>query len=172
MLTLSDSLYNIISTISSQAPICLCIGSDRVTGDCFGPLVGEYLKNHHKIEAFVYGTLNLPVTALNLIETISFIKKKHPFACVLAIDSALGDSTEVGSLRISNNGIFPGAATGKHLPKVGDFSLTATVAPAGNSANLYGVQLGLVNRLAIQAANAIASCVSRLQTNLIRTVIV
>jgi len=168
---LSDTLYDTIITLSRQAPICLCIGSDRVTGDCFGPLVGEHLKNLCRIETFVYGTLGLPVTALNLIETVNFIKRKHPFSPILAVDSALGDAREVGSIRVCNDGIYPGAATGKRLPKVGDFSITATVAPVGNISNLYGVQLGLVNRLAVQAANAISNCTKKLQTNLYSTFI-
>ena len=32
--------------IEQYTPIILCIGTDRATGDCLGPLVGEQLLNY------------------------------------------------------------------------------------------------------------------------------
>ena len=66
--------------------IFLCIGSDRVTGDCLGPYVGYQLFEHldaHGI--YIYGTLKEPVHALNL-EKISRHRriswtKKAPGIC-------------------------------------------------------------------------------------------
>ena len=55
-------------------PIVLCIGSDRVTGDCLGPIVGQML-TERKANAYVYGTLDRPVTALNLKDAIAHISK-------------------------------------------------------------------------------------------------
>lgn len=52
-----------------------------------------------------------------------------------------------GSLR-------PGLACGKSLPKVGDVSVTATVA-SGNADNLYSVRLGFVYSLASEIADSI-----------------
>jgi len=144
---------------SSKAPIVLCIGSDRVTGDSFGPMVGEKLTRQHNIDTFVYGTLSKPVTAINLIEVLAFIKCRHPNTVVLAVDSALGATSEIGKFRVLADGIYPGAATGKKLPKAGDFSLTATVAPLGTGLELYGVQLGFIDRLAETAALAIADSI-------------
>ena len=46
--------------------VFLCIGSDRVTGDCLGPYVGYRLSQHQLPGIFVYGTLNQPVHAVNL----------------------------------------------------------------------------------------------------------
>jgi len=154
-----DSLSQTLRLFSGEtAPIILCIGSDRVTGDCFGPLTGERLIKVHNVDAFVYGTLNTPVTALNLLKTLAFIKIKHPHQAVLAIDSALGEKHEVGSIRVIADGIYPGAATGKKLPKAGDFSLTATVAPMGPG-ELLGVRLGFVSNLASLASEAIANAI-------------
>ena len=46
--------------------VFLCIGSDRVTGDCLGPYIGHLLTPHETGHIFVYGTLSSPVHALNL----------------------------------------------------------------------------------------------------------
>ena len=167
MCALSNMLHSTISTLCDTAPVILCIGSDKVTGDCFGPLVGQKLVESN-IDAFVYGSLDSPITALNLTQSLAFIKLKHPVSRILAIDSALGAKTEVGRFRVIADGIYPGAATGKKLPKVGDFSLTATVAGMGNGANLYSVGLGFVNRLANTASKAILECVKTLNSSLIQ----
>ena len=112
-------------------PVVLCIGSDRVTGDCLGPLVGQMLSGKLDAYAFVYGSLSAPV----------------------------GDKSDVGSVRVMGDGIYPGAAGGKSLPKVGDVSVTATVADMGGNA-LYGVKLGFVYSLAEVIASAIAESLS------------
>ena len=54
---------------SDIAPVLLCIGSDRVTGDSLGPMVGSALEERYKKSIPVFGTLKMPVHALNLEET-------------------------------------------------------------------------------------------------------
>ncbi len=54
--------------------VFLCIGSDRVTGDCLGPYIGHLLTPHETGHIFVYGTLSSPVHALNL-EKIHHLSK-------------------------------------------------------------------------------------------------
>ena len=51
--------------------VFLCIGSDRVTGDCLGPYIGHQLLEHLNTDThgvYVYGTLKSPVHAVNLSE--------------------------------------------------------------------------------------------------------
>ena len=159
-MSVKTQLLKLFGIICHKPPIILCIGSDRVTGDCFGPLVGEQLVNFHNVNAFVYGTLAKPVTAINLLAHVAFIKLKHHNCPIFAIDSSLGNRQDVGTFRLIADGIYPGAATGKKMPKVGDFSLTATVAPLGTGLNLYGVKLGFVHNLANIAANEIAGALN------------
>ena len=55
--------------IEQYTPIILCIGTDRATGDCLGPLVGEQLLNYS--ETFhVMGCLSAPVHALNIHDAL------------------------------------------------------------------------------------------------------
>lgn len=76
--------------------VFLCIGSDRVTGDCLGPYIGHLLHPHETGHIFVYGTLSCPVHALNLEKTSSLITRLHPHALVIAIDASLGQKKTPG----------------------------------------------------------------------------
>lgn len=59
--------------IEQYTPIILCIGTDRATGDCLGPLVGEQLLNYS--ETFhVMGCLSAPVHALNIHDALHDIR--------------------------------------------------------------------------------------------------
>ena len=52
-----------------QELVFLCIGSDRATGDCLGPILGYKLTRLPSKDYFVYGTLEQPVHAKNLANT-------------------------------------------------------------------------------------------------------
>ena len=41
--------------------VLLCIGSDRITGDCLGPYVGHQLSDYVLEGLTVYGTIHRPV---------------------------------------------------------------------------------------------------------------
>ena len=67
--------------------VFLCIGSDRVTGDCLGPYIGHQLLEHLNTDThgvYVYGTLKSPVHALNLSRISRQIKILHPEGLVIA----------------------------------------------------------------------------------------
>ena len=68
---LGRELYNLLETDrkSSQPIIILCIGTDRVTGDSLGPLVGNQLLSSAN-NFIVYGNLEQPVHAINLMDTL------------------------------------------------------------------------------------------------------
>lgn len=134
-------------------PVILCIGSDRVTGDCLGPIVGQMLIERG-VDAYVYGSLSRPVTALNLREWIRHIKSEHRDKKVLAVDSSVGRADDVGKIRVAFGAIAPGSADGKRLPKVGDVSITATVTDPDKTP-LSAVRLGVVYSLARDITNRI-----------------
>ncbi|MCH5154025.1 MAG: spore protease YyaC [Clostridiales bacterium] len=139
-----------------ERPVVLCIGSDRVTGDCLGPMVGQMLVEKNA-NAFVYGTLARPVTALNLHEAVKHIQDTHSDKKVLAIDSSVGRFCDIGKIRIAFGSIAPGSADGKKLPKVGDVSITATVTDPKKTP-LSAVRLGTVYALANRIASRIIKC--------------
>ncbi|MDE7164860.1 MAG: spore protease YyaC [Clostridiales bacterium] len=151
-----DFEFECAFTVLGKQPIVLCIGSDRVTGDCLGPIVGQMLVER-KADAVVYGTLSSPVTALNLKDAIGHIKDVHGDKKVLAIDSSVGRLSDVGKIRIAFGSIAPGSADGKKLPKVGDVSITATVTDP-HKTPLSAVRLGTVYALASEIAERIIRC--------------
>lgn len=111
--------------------VFLCIGSDRVTGDCLGPYVGYRLSQYQIPGIFVYGTLNQPVHAVNLSHITDSIASAHPSALVIAIDASLGEKRHLGYVSIGNGSLYPGAAVQKDLPPVGDIYITGIVNIAG-----------------------------------------
>ena len=140
-------------------PVVLCIGSDRVTGDCLGPIVGQMLIERNA-DAHVYGCLDKPVTALNLRDCVKTIKSTHGDKKVLAVDSSVGKSSDIGKIGIAFGAIAPGSADGKKLPKVGDVSITATVTDA-EKVPLSAVRLGTVYALAREIADRIMRYIGR-----------
>ena len=111
--------------------IFLCIGTDRVTGDCLGPYIGAQLSSHAFPMVHVYGTLSAPVHALNHTDTMQEIQKRHPGSLIIAIDSSLGQKKHLGYVTISNGALYPGAAVHKKLPPVGHIHITGIVNVSG-----------------------------------------
>ena len=87
---MSARMCKILKSLRSgdRSTVVLCIGTDRATGDALGPLVGSLLSNS-QCAYRVYGTLQHPVHALNLNDTIN---KKLP---------AIGDLSITGIVNLS-----------------------------------------------------------------------
>lgn len=134
---------------ASRELIIVCIGSDRATGDCLGPLVGEKLRRClHGYN--VYGTLDNPVHAINLADTIELINKTYCNPLIIAIDASLGVSKHVGYVTMGKGGLRPGIGVGKDLPVIGEIYITGIVGISGmlNQMLLQTTRLSLVMRLA------------------------
>ncbi|QOV18961.1 spore protease YyaC [Blautia liquoris] len=116
--------------------IFLCIGSDRITGDCLGPLTGSQLNQKGIHPYTVYGTLDDPVHALNLTDVINDIQYAHPQALIIAIDASLGSTTHQGCICVGEGAILPGAGVSKDLPAVGHIFITGIVNQTGISPHL------------------------------------
>ncbi len=80
----------------------VCIGTDRITGDAFGPLVGYKLKklfaNADRIN--VIGDLENPVRANNIECTLKWINENFTNPFIIAVDSALSVPSRVGSISV------------------------------------------------------------------------
>jgi len=123
---ISNSLRRLIGDIDSTKEITIvCIGTDRSTGDCLGPLIGSKLQG---LNCNVLGTIDNPVHAGNLINAIASIPSDR---IVIAIDACLGTLSEVGVIGVSGGPIKPGAAVGKDIAPVGDISIIGIVNVSG-----------------------------------------
>lgn len=134
----------------------ICIGTDRATGDCLGPLVGWTLMNHTR-DFILYGTLNDPVHAGNLADKLELVKKNHPSSIIIAIDACLGKSENVGMINVGLGEIAPGAGVHKKLPPVGDIYITGIVNVSGHMEFLVlqNTRLSVVMDMATKIAHSI-----------------
>ncbi|HZK34320.1 MAG TPA: spore protease YyaC [Bacillota bacterium] len=130
--------------------VILCIGTDRSTGDCLGPLVGHKLKLVLYSNVHIYGTLEQPVHAKNLCDVIGNVKRDHERPFIIAIDACLGRTDRVGRINIGLGPLRPGAGVNKSLPKVGHIHIVGVVNISGfmEYLILQNTRLGLVMRMA------------------------
>jgi putative sporulation protein YyaC len=144
--------------------ICVCIGTDRSTGDSLGPLVGTLLSKDPRPGLWVYGTLNDPVHALNLQETLEKIACEHPHSLVIAIDACLGHFKSVGSIQLGLGPLKPGAGVNKTLPEVGHIHITGIVNVSGFMEYfvLQNTRLSLVMNMAEVISASIKKALSKL----------
>ena len=122
----THTLSTFLKKIISDNTVVICIGTDRAIGDALGPLVGTMLKNSD-FKYPVYGTLDNPIHALNIYESMENIKKKHSSSQFLAIDACLGSTNNIGNIQIREGPILPGKGVGKKLPQVGNYSIVGIV---------------------------------------------
>ena len=113
--------------ILDENTIIVCIGTDRSTADSFAPFIGSKLKESDLFNYPVYGTIENPVHALNLKDYIDFIKKEHPHSNIIAIDAAIGTVNEIGTIKIREGKLYPGAGANKKLPPIGDYSVVGVM---------------------------------------------
>ncbi len=159
---LHDLIHN--KSLQNKPLVFLCIGSDRATGDCLGPIVGYKLSKLQQHNITLYGTLEQPVHAKNLSETIDYIHRKHRDATVVAIDASLGKSGHIGYITLGEGPLLPGAGVDKALPPVGDIFITGIVNFSGmlDHMLLQTTRLNVVMLLADYICTGINYCFYKL----------
>lgn len=131
---IKDYLLNELQPIlnENRPIIFICIGSDRSTGDSLGPLVGYKLKSLPRNNIYVYGTLENPIHAKNMVSMLDEINSTFKNPYIVAIDSCLGSLNNIGKIFIQKKPLFPGLALNKQLPAVGEMSITGIVNISGS----------------------------------------
>ncbi|HHW60904.1 MAG TPA: spore protease YyaC [Syntrophomonadaceae bacterium] len=140
----------------SRDLVFLCIGTDRATGDCLGPLVGTRLKSLHA-SAHVYGTLERPAHATNLHNVLGEIQDLFYDPLLVAVDASLGRVDRVGYINVREGCLKPGTALNKSLPEVGDFHVSGVVNVGGflDQMVLQNTRLYVVHRMAENIARSL-----------------
>ncbi|ALS24587.1 MULTISPECIES: spore protease YyaC [Paenibacillus] len=129
---LSERLFAFLQQVPPHQPIVLvCVGTDRSTGDSLGPLVGTQLKKYAIEGLHLFGTLDHPVHAMNLSETLTTINQHFNNPYIIAVDACLGQLTSVGCIQIGQGPVKPGAGVNKELPPVGNMHITGIVNVGG-----------------------------------------
>lgn len=130
---LGNTLYSFLGSFNpdlSRTIIYLCIGTDRATGDCLGPLVGTRLQSLLP-RADVFGTLENPIHATNLQDTLTYIGTRFSSPLIMAVDASLGSSDRIGFINVNEGSLRPGTALKKDLPEVGDYHISGVVNVGG-----------------------------------------
>lgn len=155
-----DKIKEIIKPIMSKNLIIIGIGTDLLTGDCLGPLVGQFVKEQTDLEVLGYfGNL---VTAINVAQVqASLDKSKY----VLAIDASISiNSAEyVEDIIYRDRGLKPGSGIQRDFPRTGTHSLTGIVRISQKelSTNQFmdsNIRLGMVYSMARTISEAIIEC--------------
>lgn len=158
-----DSIKTAITECSggSSVPIIVCVGSDLVLGDSLGPLVGTLLRQNG-VGAYVYGTLNAPITAREVDYVKTYLKKIHKNSTIIAIDAGVGPDDDVGLIKIRDVGLKPGLGVDKDLPSLGDMSIVGVVASKSiKNVNLFNyTRLNLVYKMATVIAEGIIAYIN------------
>lgn len=144
--------------LRDKEPLFLCIGSDRHILDCFAPLIGTMLTDMVP-GICLYGTLDNPLHAKNMVKELKEIQKNHSNRFEIAIDASLGANTDIGYIKLKDDSLLPGKAFAKSLPPIGQISIIGIV---GTRTDRYTVNslnngsLAHVYHMAVTVVEAIA----------------
>ncbi len=132
-----------------------CIGTDRSTGDSFGPLVGSRIS---ELGYNVIGTMDNTAHGANLHERMREIPKGH---AIIAVDACLGRPESVGDIRFESGPVRPGAGVGKNLPSIGNYRLIGIVNVGGFMEYfvLQNTRLSFVLQMVQQAVELISAAI-------------
>lgn len=157
---LSAEVFKMINDLDSayKEMVVLCIGTDRSTGDCLGPLVGYKLNSLYNCKGVsIFGTLDSPVHAKNLSLYIDEIYSSFSDPFIIAVDASLGKSENVGKIKLFKGPLFPGSGVNKTLTSIGDISITGIVNISGYMEYmvLQNTRLSVVMRMADTIAHGL-----------------
>lgn len=155
--------------IMTKDTVFVCVGTNKVVFDLFGPLCGNHLKRKN---IPYFGDCDYNVNALTMEDRLKEIYNKNKLENknIIAIDAAVTDDDKKLNKVVINKkrGIYPGAGVGKNFPMIGDnaimmFTLNKadlryTMDKYKNSddGKLYDkADLGRINRYAIELVNII-----------------
>lgn len=142
--------------------VVVCIGTDRSTGDALGPLIGTALLKYKSPNFKLYGTLEEPVHAMNLEETLAGIQQRYVHPFVIGVDACLGQVSSVGCIQVGEGPVKPGAGVNKELPPVGDIHITGIVNVGGFMEYfvLQNTRLHLVMRMSEIIASSLFTAIT------------
>ena len=150
--------------MNGLSTVVVCIGSDKVSGDMLGPLVGTSLRDKYRVTCPVYGVVGESVNGVNLETYLAMLRERHASDSVIAVDAAVGKREDVGKIRLKRGGIRAGGALEKAFGQVGDVGIVGVVAeetePEDVYAALLAVPFELVSELASRIANMIYTVLS------------
>ena len=145
----------LIRRVKMEEYTFICIGTNKLIADSFGPRVGEKLKKKlaHLSKVEVLGTMEEPIHFNNANETLKKLKYYHQKQMIL-IDSAIGKKEKIGNIYYSIGGIKIGKAFGKELYFPAHCNIKTII---GNELYIPDWTAYQIDKLAEKVANQISS---------------
>lgn len=142
----------------------VCIGTTRLIGDSFGPLVGTYLKRiiKDKKDIEIIGDIEKEITYNNLEQMLDKEHKKEYY--IIAIDSAVGSKENLGKFIIETKEMEIGKSVGINNKRVGNLSIKYVIAEYNknieeNIKRINNVDFQDINNKAYVLAKSINECI-------------
>lgn len=93
----------LIDYLKGKKPVFLCLGTDKLVGDCLAPLCATKLRKLN-LPYYIYGGLEAPITSQNATFAYEFIRTIHSTSTIILIDSmATRSQANLGDIVITNN---------------------------------------------------------------------
>ena len=149
-----------IADLEISKLIFLCIGTDRVIGDSFGPLVGYKLKKLFidKENIKVIGNLDNIICMHNISKILRDINSTYKDSFIVAIDAAFSSENNIGRIRVSKNSMNIGSGFNKNKISVGNMSIKGIVSKNTNNPK-YNFKL--LQNIPLSFIMGMADCVSQ-----------
>lgn len=153
---------NLMEAKSFSDIIFLCIGTNKIIGDAFGPMVGQKLKQmKNDLEDIkVIGDLDNCIVYQDIeeIEQVIYDQYKKPY--IVCIDAALSKTIKQGQIVIEKKSMQIGKVLGKKEKSIGDLSIKGIVAEKRetykeNFIALARAPISRINLMANKVANEI-----------------
>ena len=134
--------------------IFICIATNKLIADSFGPRVGEKLQKRleHFSKVRVLGTMRKPIHFKNAEETLKQLPPYYQQQMIL-IDSAIGKDEEIGNTYYNLGGIKMGKAFGKELYFPAHFNIKTII---GNQNYIPNWTTFQIDKLAEKVANQVS----------------
>lgn len=158
---LQTALTERLRAVGDRLPLIVCIGTDRSTGDSFGPFTGSLLRALTPYP-YIYGTLTHPIHSKNYRSKTAPLYRLTADPYIIAIDAGLGDADKIGHIHLRTGSIRPAAAFGRDLPPIGDLAVTGIVGASGTHDyhTLQSARLSLIVSMASSLAGALSYALS------------
>lgn len=159
----SNTICDLTKNKMFSSIVFLCVGTDRITGDSFGPIIGHNLKklfNSAKNVAII-GDLENTVSYLNIENVINKICKDYSNPFIVSIDSALSKNKDnIGKIFIDKGGLVLGSSISREKYIIGDMHVKGVIArdlcnPKKNFYLMQNIRLNMVMKMAEIVSNGI-----------------
>ena len=109
--------------------IFLCIGTNAIVGDAFGPVVGSVLKRFFQNDksVLIMGDLQNTITYNDIPEKQIYINNNYKNSLIIVLDSALSELHNLGKIFIQNRGLKYAESLRKKNNTIGNISIKAIV---------------------------------------------